>query len=216
MKIVACSDLHCHEVDLPEGDLLIVAGDMTWRGEEHEIRWFGNYLRKHRAKFKHAPVIIAGNHDFGFQEDRRWALSLLPKDVIYLENSGITIEGLKIWGSPITPTFFDWAFMKDRGNSIRKIWNLIPEDLDVLITHGPPHGIFDEVPYGGGRSERVGCWDLKDVLFRQLQNPPKVHLFGHIHAWGGHNKKIGKTHFYNVAICDESYGIGNAPTVIEI
>jgi len=208
MRIVAISDTHNHEVDLPEGDLLIVAGDVSGRGTESQITRFNSYLEKHTSKFKHKPIVIAGNHDFLFQDDRATAESLLTAGV-YVEDELVTLDGIKIYGSPWTPTFFDWAFMRDRGAPIRKYWELIPEGLDLLVTHGPPHGIMDFC------GENVGCSDLLDVVTKELRHPPRFHLFGHIHE--GHGKVLTeKTAFYNVSICDHAYKPINPVTIIDL
>jgi len=90
----------------------------------------------------------------------------------------VIIEGVKFYGSPWQPRFFDWAFNLDRGEEIKKKWDLIPMDTDVLITHGPPYGILDLTHEG----EKVGCEELMKAVLRVQ---PKIHIFGHIHeAYG--------------------------------
>ena len=79
------------------------------------------------------------------------------QNVHYLCDSGLEFEGLKIWGSPYTPTFGKWNFMRNRGDEIKKHWDLIPSDVDILVTHGPPYGIFDETIDG----IHAGCEDLR-------------------------------------------------------
>jgi len=99
---------------------------------------------------------------------------LLKNATCYLENSGVEIDGVKFWGSPWQPEFFNWAFNLPRGRRLAEIWALIPDDTEVLITHTPPYGILDRVDSG----EHVGCEDLRRALQRVK---PKVHVFGHIH-----------------------------------
>lgn len=208
MKIVAISDTHNHQVELPEGDVLLVAGDITSTGTPNQIALFNNYLTQQAEKFKHKPLLIAGNHDFLFEKDRSHAEVLLSS-AVYLEDQLFEIEGIRIYGSPWTPRFFNWAFMKDRGKSIRERWELIPDGIDVLMTHGPPMGILD---YCG---EHVGCADLLDVVTKRLSKPPHIHIFGHIHE--GHGNHIGgNTWFLNVSICDGAYRPVNPVTVFEI
>ncbi len=208
MKIVAISDTHLREVDLPEGDLLIVGGDVTGRGTPKQVGIFNAYLQTQAPKFKHKPLVIAGNHDFLFQDDREQAVAMLSAGT-YVEDELVEIDGVKIYGSPWTPTFFDWAFMKDRGEPIRKMWDMIPEGLDILVTHGPPKGVLDFC------GQHVGCDDLLDVVTNKLTHPPRYHIFGHIHE--GHGKRSSvKTEFLNVSICDEHYLAVNPPTVFEI
>jgi Icc-related predicted phosphoesterase len=115
---------------------------------------------------------------------------MLPANIIYLENSGTVIEGLKIWGSPVTPYFMDMAFNKRRGAEIKKIWNKIPNNLDVLITHGPPKDIFDN---------GLGCEDLSNKL---KIAKPKFHIFGHIHEHNG-RKEINGTTYINAALVND-------------
>ncbi|MBX9671337.1 MAG: metallophosphatase domain-containing protein [Candidatus Obscuribacterales bacterium] len=208
MKIVAISDTHNHQVDLPEGDLLIVAGDLTGTGTLSQVAKFNDYLVSQAHKFTYRPIVIAGNHDFLFETDKSVAIQQLSA-ADYIEDQLVTVNGVKIFGSPWTPTFFDWAFMKDRGEPIRHYWNAIPEGLDLLVTHGPPWGILDFC------GDHVGCADLLTIVTEELKTPPKYHIFGHIHE--GYGKHItDKTTFLNVAICNERYKPVHPVTVFEI
>ncbi len=212
MKVVLISDTHNREIDLPEGDVLIIAGDLTKNGTKSQISMFNDWIAGHSHKYKHKPVAVAGNHDFMFETDRSRAESLLTS-CVYLEDQMLVLDGKKIYGSPWTPTFFNWAFMKDRGEQIRHYWDLIPDGLDLLITHGPPWGILDDV--GRHAKQHVGCEELLRVLTEELKSPPRFHAFGHIHE--GHGCHItDKTWYYNVSVCDEEYQPTNPATVIEI
>lgn len=205
-RVVFVSDLHTKDIDPPEGDLLINCGDWTFVGKASEVNWSHGWLTRQANRYK-AVVWVAGNHDFDAEE---WGPRIAEETgTIYLESTGCEVLGLKIWGSPYTPTFYDWHFMADRGNDIRKIWKQIPEGLDILITHGPPYGILDSSP---GICGNVGCWDLLDIVRRQK---PKYHCFGHIHGGYG-TKVVGDTTFINCAICDEAYFPEHAPIVIDI
>jgi len=131
MKVVIISDTHGrHEdLELPMGDMLIHAGDISSHGKYDQVNaflnWFGNQDFKHK-------VFIAGNHDFFFERETNENIeAIIPKGITYLNDSGVTIEGFKIWGSPIQPEFMDWAFNKERGSEIKKHWDLIPDDIDV-------------------------------------------------------------------------------------
>jgi hypothetical protein len=121
--------------------------------------------------------VIAGNHDWCFVHEPRAARELLG-DAIYLEDSEATVDGLRFWGSPWQPAFNDWAFNLTRGAAIAEKWALIPEGIDVLVTHGPPRGFGDRGPM----EDRAGC---EDLLRRVRQVRPRLHLFGHIHQDGG-------------------------------
>lgn len=134
MKIVAISDTHGqhHKLQLPEGDVLIHAGDISNRGELHEIKDFLLWFDKQPFKTK---IFIAGNHDFYFERHSEEEINnIIPDGITYLKDSGIEIEGIKIWGSPITPFFFNWAFNRNRGYEIARYWDLIPSDTDIHYT----------------------------------------------------------------------------------
>ena len=128
--------------------------------------------------------------------------------IIYLNDSGIEIEGTKFWGSPIQPWFHDWAFNRVRGEEIKRHWDLIPMDTDVLITHGPPFGLLDMCANG----ERVGCKDLLETIAKIR---PRVHAFGHIHEKYG-IARVDKTIFVNACCLNESYVPTHNPIDIEI
>ena len=208
MKILFISDthkLHRKLKNLPEADLLIHGGDVSQTGADHEvedfIRWFSGLNYKHK-------VFIAGNHDFYLEElSVERIRKMLPENTYYLCNNGITIEGINIWGSPITPTHHNWAFNRDRGNAIRKYWKMIPQNTDILITHGPPSGILDNVQ----QKESVGCRDLYNVI-RKVK--PCYHLFGHIHEEYG-TINIDNTTFINGSIMNGELP-PNSPVVFEI
>lgn len=208
MKFVAISDTHCrhHNVKLPKGDVLIHAGDVCYKGTKEEVvdflRWFDIQDYSHK-------IFIAGNHDFFLEKAKPNEIqNLIPKNIIYLNDSGISIRGIKIWGSPITPWFYNWAFNRHRGEEIQKHWKLIPANTDVLITHGPVLGIHDMVING----EHVGC---RDLLQKVKEIKPTVHICGHIHEGFGVIQKSG-TKFINACVLNESYELVNNPVVFEI
>lgn len=205
MKLVAISDTHnkhC-ELKVPSGDILIHAGDFSRKGSLEDLADFNQWLGELPHKYK---ILIAGNHDFCFQNHAKEARSLLT-NAIYLEDSCEIIEGIKIYGSPWQPWFFNWAFNLKRGQEIAAKWALIPEDTKVVITHGPPYGILDKTKTG----VIVGCEELlKKIEFIQ----PKYHIFGHIHE--GYGVQIqGKTTFINASSCDASYRLINPPIVVD-
>lgn len=208
MRIVLISDTHLkHDsLPLPSGDMLVHAGDFSRRGLVHEAQIFLDWFsaQPHRHK-----VLVAGNHDFIAENEPALFESILPKNVIYLNDSGREVEGIKIWGSPIQPWFFDWAFNRQRGADIRRHWDLIPADTELLITHGPPYGILDEVV----RDPRpVGCRDLLHKVSELHQL--KLHVFGHIHEGYG-RCEVGGTLFLNASVLDENYHMKNKPFLVE-
>lgn len=133
---------------------------------------------------------------------------MLPQNTYYLCDTDITIEGLNIWGSPITPWFFDWAFNRKKGEEICRHWKLIPENTDILITHGAPFGILDRTESG----VNAGC---EDLLAEIDLIKPKYHLFGHIHEWYGMRESTHTT-FVNGSILDQNNIIRNQPIVLDI
>ncbi|WP_372371198.1 metallophosphatase domain-containing protein [Candidatus Uabimicrobium sp. HlEnr_7] len=205
IKIVAISDTHNRrpQVTIPDGDILIHAGDITSKGALRDVRRFNNYLGELPHKHK---IVIAGNHDFCFEREREAAQKELS-NAIYLQDSEIVIEGIKFYGSPWQPWFFDWAFNLQRGEEIREKWQLIPNDTNVLITHGPPLGYGDTVANGN----KVGC---EDLLNKVIEIKPRYHIFGHIHEAYGITKNDHTT-FVNASICTLEYKPTNQPTQIE-
>jgi len=210
MKLVCISDtnsLHHRIPDIPDGDVLIHAGDCLGQGTLENIEELNDWLGTLPHRYK---IVIAGNHDWAFQETPELARQALT-NAIYLEDSGAEIEGIRFWGSPWTPTFMDWAFMLERGQQLHKKWQLIPGDTDVLITHGPPKGIGDEANLGF-KYQNVGCIDLLD---RIQQLSLKAHIFGHIHEGYGEYQQ-GQTKLINASTCTARYEPRNAPIVIEV
>lgn len=205
MKVVFLSDTHGlhRDLEVPFGDVLIVAGDLTKRGELRELEDVDDWL----ATLDHPhKIVIAGNHDFCFERTPGAARSRV-KHAVYLEDSLCVVDGVRIWGSPWQPWFHDWAFNLRRGAALREKWDLIPVDVDVLVTHGPPYGIGD-LCYDG---RRVGC---EDLLTRVRELQPRVHCFGHIHEAYGVNVE-GETTFINASTCDLDYRPINPPVVFD-
>lgn len=206
MRIVCLSDTHNQHdrLAVPDGDVLVHAGDATGHGTLTEWAAFASWLTAlpHRHK-----VLIAGNHDFCCQREAALARARLC-GVLYLQDELAEVEGLRIWGSPWQPWFYDWAFNLQRGPEIAAKWALIPDAVDVLITHGPPAGILDRTTKG----EDVGCMDL----LRELQRVrPKLHVFGHIHEAYGTLDRDG-CRFVNASSCDVRYRPIQAPIVVDL
>ena len=210
MKLVCISDthsLHRQIPEIPDGDVLIHAGDCLGQGTLENIREFNEWLGSLPHEHK---IVIAGNHDWAFQETPELAKAALT-NAIYLEDSGVQIRDVRFWGSPWTPTFMDWAFMLDRGDPLYQKCKLIPDNTDVLITHGPPHGIGDEVNLGF-KTQNAGCIHLSD---RVAQLSPKVHVFGHIHEGYGQYQR-GNTRIVNASTCDSRYRPTNPPIILDL
>lgn len=213
-RIVCLSDTHncTDEIEVPAGDILIHSGDATITGTIEEVRrfdrWFAALPHKHK-------IFVAGNHDWLFERDDDVARSLLDPSITYLRDAFVTIEGLKIYGSPWQPRFYDWAFNLLRGPEIAEKWKLIPDDIDILITHGPPYQILDAVPTRWG-TENAGCEELrKRVESLAMLGRLKLHVFGHIHCGYGIHQELG-VRFVNASTCDEGYAPTQPPLAVDI
>jgi len=230
-KIVCISDTHTRHRHLsskgmgnilPEGDILIHAGDFSNVGGKGDVEDFIEWMMKISPRYTHGVVFIAGNHDKSFdpkfnQGDKPvWVKQILSDlvyseaSVHYLENSSIILDGVKIWGSPITPWFYGdmWAFNRRRGDEINEVWQGIPDDTDVIITHGPPKGYGD---FTINDRSHVGCEHLR---YRIQEIKPKLHVSGHIHEGAGVIEEGGTT-YINASILDERYEITNDPVIFE-
>lgn len=206
-KFTCISDTHgFHDrIELPGGDVLLVAGDITGSGELPTVYSFSDWIKDVPYEYK---VVIAGNHDFSFEKDddrhEKAERALIDAGVDYLYDSSITIDGIKIYGAPWQPEFGGWAFNLPRGRSLELAWSKIPEDSDIVITHGPPFGILDKVYYD---QIEVGCLELTKRL-KAVE--PAVHVFGHIHeTYGVEEGDI--TTFINASICTLQYQPLNPP-----
>lgn len=187
MKIVCLSDTHSNhrnfEKRLPyDADMIIHAGDLTRNGSVVGIQDFINWFASLPYKYK---IFIAGNHDFALQEEKRSIK--FPDNVIYLENSAITIAGIKIWGSPMCSSDPDWAF--NFNNADRElIYKNIPNDTHILISHNPPFKVLDKISM---ISRHIGCKLLKK---RINEIKPRLVIFGHVHEAAGSLIQAGVTY----------------------
>lgn len=215
-RIVCLSDTHGRHdaIAVPDGDILIHAGDLSMMGREAEVEAFADWFaaQPHRHK-----VVIAGNHDWLFERSPARARELMA-GVTYVLDEAVRVEGLTVWGSPWQPWFHDWAFNLRRGAEIRAKWDLIPAGTDILVTHGPPFGYLDGVPrawFGNEDAiavEHVGCEELARALERVA---PRLHIFGHIHEGYG-QAMLGNTLLVNASNCDADYQPINPPIVIDL
>jgi len=207
MKIVCFSDTHgFHQyVTIPHGDLLLFGGDMCRYSTINEVKSFNNWL----GTLGYPPeriVVIAGNHDSPFEDDASNARRFMT-NCVYLEDSGYSIDGLNVWGSPWQPFFCNWAFNLGTQEELAEKWALIPERTDILITHGPSYQYGDKT----ARGERVGCKELSKAIERVK---PKMHLFGHIHEDYGVFMK-DETFCVNASTCNLRYQPIHPPIIFE-
>jgi len=206
MKIVTISDTHSmhRSLNMPDGDVLIHAGDFSAHGTLDDAFEFNDWLGT--LDYEH-KLIIAGNHELCFEKKPEEAEKLIT-NAVYLKDSSIVIDGMKFYGAPWQPTFYNWAFNLERGAELKEKWDLIDADTDVLITHGPPYGYLDVTM----EHKHVGCEELIKAVHRVR---PRLHVFGHIHCGYGMDK-VGSTRLINACICTERYEPSNQPFVIEI
>jgi Icc-related predicted phosphoesterase len=203
--IVLLSDTHelHRDVEVPPGDLLIHAGDISFFSRQPAVLtdfdlWLGELPHRHK-------VVIPGNHD-----------SLLLRDTgknqitnaHLLINSGIDVEGLRIWGSPVTP-YENVAFGIPGHSERAEHWNSIPEYLDILVTHGPPHRVLDCTP---GESHHGGDPELRTAV---IQKRPRLHVFGHVHSAYG-MRHSDRTLFVNAGLAGEFGDLDKKPIVLRM
>ncbi|CAI5773929.1 metallophosphoesterase domain-containing protein 1 [Podarcis lilfordi] len=230
-RFVCVSDTHSRTdpIQMPYGDVLIHAGDFTELGLPSEVKKFNEWLGSLPYEYK---IVIAGNHELTF--DQEFMADLIKQDFyyfpsvsklkpesyenvqslltncIYLQDSEVTVRGFRIYGSPWQPWFYGWGFNLPRGQALLEKWNLIPDGIDILITHGPPLGFLDWVPK---KMQRVGCVELLNTVQRRIQ--PRLHVFGHIHEGYG-VMADGTTTYVNASACTVNYQPLNPPIVIDL
>ena len=214
-RIVCISDTHNQngKLNIPDGDILIHAGDALMAGNHIELVRFNSWFSALKHKVK---IFVAGNHDRIFEDSPAEAKALLDDSIIYLQDESVEVCGLKFYGSPWTPIFYDWAFNLERGEEMAKRWRQIPDDTDILITHGPPRGINDVVRGENGTIRNEGCDELLERINElKLLRRLKLHVFGHIHeGYGIINRD--EVVFVNASICKENYKPVNNPIVLDL
>ena len=185
-------------------------------GYQHEIQQFCKWFNELEG-YDH-KVFIAGNHDWGFQDNvekimeivnsYKW-IDYLQDDMFMFGKTDNYEDMIKIWGSPWQPEFYNWAFnLPRRGEELREKWNLIPTDVDILVTHGPAYGYVDRVI---GRPENLGCELLAEAI---KIKKPKIHVCGHIHSGYGYIFD-GETHYINASVLNEQYNYTNKPLTVD-
>lgn len=209
MTILHISDTHTYHdlLKIPSGlDMIIHSGDCSNPRDpynnESEVRDFIDWYKEIPVKYK---IYVAGNHDTSIEKGLVTKKDFEDASIIYLENESVVIEGIKIFGSPHTPNFGNWAFMKER-TKLERFWRLaIDEDVDIVVTHGPPKGILDK-SYDQ-RNNMEACGD-KSLLNRILEVQPAYSLFGHIH----NTKDIVNAGIQKLSVCNTFFSNGSVVT----
>lgn len=207
MKITIVSDTHGQPEALGElkGDLLIHCGDFCYdQSRAHEDleslnRWFS------RQEFR-LIVCTGGNHDF-LVEERTTRTKQPFRHAVCLQDSGASLDGVKIYGAPWVPELSHWAHYRSDG-ALAEAWALIPEDTDILVTHTPPFGTLDT----NSRGRQCGCRELQ---WRLDELRPRVHCFGHIHASADSMERSGTT-YVNASLVDRSYKLARPPVTLDV
>ncbi len=205
MRIVCLSDTHelHREVEVPQGDLLIHAGDFTFFSKRPSmLRDFNEWLGSMPHRYK---LVVPGNHDFLLEEPRNRSVIT---NAVMLVDSGIKIQGIKIWGSPVTP-LYGGAFGLSDAADRKRHWAKIPEDTDIVITHGPAFGILDR---NTDSDIYQGCPELRDAIQRVR---PRLHVFGHVHSGYG-ILRTKHTYHINAALFDEWGGVERKPIAVDL
>lgn len=207
MKICCLSDIHGHLPKVPDCDLLLLGGDYC-RDHKNRIWYFKEFAIWIEELSERMKIVgVAGNHDFIAEKDPG---CLKPLRWKYLEDSGTTINGLNVYGSPWQLPFYDWAFNRPE-EILEKKWAKIPDDTDILVLHGPPFGYGDISPYGNARTGST------TLTRRMMDLNLKLAVFGHIHSGYGIYKLHGKeTILINAAYVNEKYEPANEPIIIDL
>jgi Icc-related predicted phosphoesterase len=217
MKIVSLSDVHTkwQNIKVPPCDLLISAGDYSFKGQEYVVRGFHAWLREQPAKH---IISVQGNHEVWVEQNFLEAKAAAQEEcpgVHFMEEGLVEIDGFKIWCSSVTPSHGrGWSWNRERGEAIKAHWDRIPKGTNILITHGPAFGVLDEVheQFAMGIAHmHVGCEELAKAIKRVK---PDLHFHGHIHSGYGQHHADGLSS-YNSSICDEMYLPINLPHVVD-
>lgn len=219
MRILAISDTHNKHLQIPSRfiensdnsvDTIVHAGDVSSRGYKGEIIDFLKWYNELNFKNK---ILIAGNHDFYFEEGKPEDIAAMLAEypnITYLNDSGVEIDGVKFWGSPVQPWFYNWAFNR-KGTDICKHWDLIPNDTCVLLTHGGFKNCGDLNKTK--RGEHVGCPYLEYKINKL--NHLKIFIHGHIHEGYGTFTTEKNVLAVNASLLNENYTMINEPIIID-
>lgn len=225
VRLMFISDTHTHHLSidftkLPPVDIVLCAGDFTYTGKANEVLAFKEWFKMLNCKHR---VLIAGNHELSFDlntvkettqshyvkydisPDEIKKIITDDKEIIYLEHDSVEIMGLKIFGSPYSLYFYNWAFATPDDPTF---WESIPHDTDVFLVHGAPYNILDQC-IDGNLSGDPNM--LKAIEERKIP----VVAFGHIHETYG-KEMIDGTLYINASNCDFHYRCINPPVIVDM
>ena len=229
MKLVVISDTHTKhsKLTIPECDVLVHCGDFTFQGKYWEVKPFYDWLCKQPATHK---IVIAGNHEETFDRGhekynpacKAMIADAYDKSIHYLEDAEIVIDGIKFYGTPWTPRFYDWAFngitdadlpyTRSGVTSLTEVYNRIPDDVQVLIAHGPPYDICDMSENG---DERTGSIEMRRMTREKLALL-RLYLCGHIHEARGMEVLDGGITYINASNLGRDYKTISDPIIVHL
>lgn len=222
LRVVHVSDTHMshHQLKMPDGDILVHTGDLSGVTNMNELFSFNNWLKGMEGKYREI-FFVPGNHDGQF-EQLSFCQNILTECKVLFDQQ-VEFDGYKIYGSPWTLTFFDWWFMKDK-DKIQEVWDKIPDDTNILLTHQPPYLCLDRA-YEYIKNKRnqedtkrilnVGCKALRETCMNRLKKL-QLNCFGHLHMDGGKTVENNGIVFSNGAVLNDYYYMTNGPNVIDI
>lgn len=205
-RFVLISDTHTmhNQLVMPEGDVLLHAGDISYQGKPHELASFNAWLETQKYE---QIIMVPGNHDLLFEKDFNLAKSLVPEALV-LDQQSEWLDQYHIYGEPRQIEFFNWAYNVRAADMQTRCWDKVPPDVDILLTHGPPYGIGDLTRSG----DHVGCRALKAWI---EAHQPSLVVCGHIHE--GYGKyQLGNTLIVNASSCTANYKPTNPPIVVDL
>lgn len=222
MKIIAISDLHGLLPKIDEKcDILCICGDIIPLEIQTDVYKSKNWLKTDFIEWCNSIackyiLLIAGNHDLIFEQTLHHEIMniFLGTKIHYLENDEIEIDGKRFYGTPYCHIFGNWAFMREDSH-LKMIYDLIPENLDVLLIHDAPYGTSDICLQETEENdkEHIGCIPLRDAI---LEKKPKIVLHGHLHSTNHNVELMENTKVYNVSILNESYNLEYPPLTLNL
>ena len=219
--ICAISDLHGTLIDIEPCDLVLICGDIVplniQSNSKKTYKWFQTVFKEWADNLPCNKVLfVAGNHDLGLEHHQERYEKLFPEDnkVTYLCNTSYDYKGIKIFGTPYCKQFGHWPFMKD-DNTLTKLFEEIPYNLDILISHDAPYGYTDVClqQLDWISKDHLGNMPLRNAI---IEKKPKVVFHGHLHSANHEFELLENSKVVNCSIVDEQYNINYYPIYYDL